>query len=319
MYATTLVSLVIFPILIRVLVARLGLVGSAVAVSITQWLMVLFLLAYLRLRPVYKRETWPGLSWCFIREAVQWEKMMEFVNLSLGGVLGLSEWWFWETMCFIAGSFGTVALCAHTIAYNLIPLASMIPLGLSIGTVVRIGQELPTNPQKAKRIAGWSLTLIFIMGCVIAILSFFYQDFVVGLFSNDPAVSAACRQIWPFVCLHIILEYVFYLQAAIMRALAMQWRLAVCISSCLWGILLPVVLWLAVANGGGLKTLWVLCPVGYTAMNTVLRFSYAYIDWNEKSFEAQRKLQHCSTKSGTKRATEESSLLRKQTESVESA
>ena len=92
--------------------------------------MVLLLLAYLRMRPVYEAETWPGLSWTFIRESVvRLDRMKEFASLSLGGVLGLSEWWFCEVMCVIAGSFGTVAFVAHSIAYSMWILAFMIPLG----------------------------------------------------------------------------------------------------------------------------------------------------------------------------------------------
>jgi Na+-driven multidrug efflux pump len=134
-YATTIPSLVIFPVLLRFLVTRMGFLGSAAAIAIVQWLMLLILLAYLRLRPVYKKETWPGLSWPFFCEVVRPKKLKEFVSLSLGGVLSLSEWWFWETMCFVAGSFGTVAFCAHSIAYNLIPLLFMIPLGTSTRVV----------------------------------------------------------------------------------------------------------------------------------------------------------------------------------------
>lgn len=130
-YATTGPALVVFPILVRVLVAHVGFLGSALAIVITMWLMVLSLLLYLRIYPVYKAGTWPArITWTFLQECVQWNKLMEFANLSLGGVGGLSEWWFWETACFVAGSFGTVALCAHTIAYNVIPLACMIPLGM---------------------------------------------------------------------------------------------------------------------------------------------------------------------------------------------
>ena len=90
-YATTVPSLVIFPFLVRILVFHVGFVGSAVAIAITQWLMVLSLLLYLRIRPVYKAETWPAtISLSFLGDCVRWDKMMEFASLSLGGVMGLS-------------------------------------------------------------------------------------------------------------------------------------------------------------------------------------------------------------------------------------
>lgn len=128
-YATTIPSLVLFPWLVRICVDYVGFLGSAVAVAVTQWLMLLLLLAYLKIRPVYKKETWPGLTWSFLMESLKWRKMMEFVRLAAGGVMSLSEWWFWETSCFIAGSFDMVSFCAHSIAYNIIPLFFMIPLG----------------------------------------------------------------------------------------------------------------------------------------------------------------------------------------------
>ena len=89
-YATTIPSLVIFPFLVRTCVAHMGFLGSAVAVASTQWLMLLLLLAYLRARPVYKPETWPGLTWSFFVESIRWKKLLEFVNLASGGVMSLT-------------------------------------------------------------------------------------------------------------------------------------------------------------------------------------------------------------------------------------
>ena len=181
--------------------------------------------------------------------------------------------------------------------------------GLSIGSVVRIGQELPTNPQRAKLIASWSLTLIFLVGCFVAIVVYLARDFVVGLFTNDPDVFTATRDIWPFVCLHLIAEYMFGLQAAVMRALALQWRMAVCLTACLWGFLLPTVFWKAVVRSGGLLSLWTLLPTGYTCMNVVMRLSYAYVSWDDKSSEAKRKLQDRSSAFVDTALTEKESLL----------
>jgi Na+-driven multidrug efflux pump len=248
-HATTIPSLVIFPVLLRFLVARMGFLGSAAAIAIVQWLMLLILLAYLRLRPVYRKETWPGLSWPFFCEAVRPKKLREFASLSLGGVMSLSEWWFWETMCFVAGTFGTVAFCAHSIAYNLIPLLFMIPLGTStcivpiadgvlideirwltfvywlseiyagcsIGVTVRVGQVLGSDPDRAKLIATWSLALIFVVGGIVASILYVFEDLFVALFTRDPDVFYSCHQIWFLVCIHIWIMFVFGLQSAILR------------------------------------------------------------------------------------------------------
>lgn len=188
--------------------------------------------------------------------------------------------------------------------------------GFSVGTVVRIGQELPTNPRRAHLVADWSLTLTIVTGCFVGTIMYLNQDFVVGMFTTDPAVFDECRQIWHLVCVHLIIDYILGVQGAIMRALAMQWRMAVCITSCLWGLSFPMVLCLAVRNGGGLKTMWILLPLTYTITNTAMRLSYAYVDWNAKSKEAQRKLQLSSTELGPLGPTEETSLLPHQNDSV---
>lgn len=78
------------PFLVQFCVDQMGFLGSAVAVTITQWLMLLLLLTYLRIRPVYHAESWPGLSWPYFREAIRWGKLVEFVCLAGGGVLSLT-------------------------------------------------------------------------------------------------------------------------------------------------------------------------------------------------------------------------------------
>ena len=98
----------------------------------------------------------------------------------------------------------------------------------------------------------------------------------------------------------------------------MQWRMAVCITSCLWGLSFPMEFWLAVRKGGGLKTMWILLPLTYAITNTAMRLSYAYVDWNEKSLEAKRKLQLSSAELGTQGPTEETSLLPHQNDFVAS-
>ena len=117
-YTSVVPCLLLHPLVLRVLVPRYGLPGSAMALAFTQWSMGILLALYLYLHKPYHPETWPGLSLRLIQEACRREPLRKFVSLSLGGVFSLSEWWFWEIMCFIAGSFGVVSLVAHTIAYK---------------------------------------------------------------------------------------------------------------------------------------------------------------------------------------------------------
>jgi Na+-driven multidrug efflux pump len=117
-YASVFASYIIQPMLLKVFVPALGLNGSAIAIDLTQYVMVGVLLIYIKSRKPHKRETWPGISREFVLKAIDQTSMVEFICLSLGGVMSLSEWWFWETTTFIVGTLGVIPLVVHTIAYN---------------------------------------------------------------------------------------------------------------------------------------------------------------------------------------------------------
>jgi MATE family multidrug resistance protein len=118
---------------------------------------------------------------------------------------------------FIAGSFGVVALCAHTIAYNLIPLLFMLPLGISIGLTVRIGTVIAYDAEKAKLMAGWTMLLTAALGAVIACSLHFFQLPIISLFTKDDQVILECQAIWPKVSYYVFLLYIFGINGAILR------------------------------------------------------------------------------------------------------
>merc|ERR1711920_729280 len=107
----------------------------------------------------YHKETWPGFDFKFLKESLDWKECKTYVKLGIGGVLSLSEWWCWEILCFIAGKLGVIPLCVHSIAYQLIPLAFMLPLGISIGLSVRLGSMLTQDVNKAKSLAIYTMIL----------------------------------------------------------------------------------------------------------------------------------------------------------------
>jgi MATE family multidrug resistance protein len=61
-YASVIPCVFVQPGLLRVLIPRMGLQGSALAIASTQWIMLLLLVLHLRCWPSYRPETWPGMS-----------------------------------------------------------------------------------------------------------------------------------------------------------------------------------------------------------------------------------------------------------------
>merc|ERR1719410_233657 len=61
-FASAVASYVVHPILLRTLVPTMGENGSALAISLTQWVMIGLVFLYLRFQPMEKPETWPQIS-----------------------------------------------------------------------------------------------------------------------------------------------------------------------------------------------------------------------------------------------------------------
>jgi MATE family multidrug resistance protein len=118
---------------------------------------------------------------------------------------------------FIAGSFGVVALCAHTIAYNLIPLLFMIPLGISIGLTVRMGTVIAYDAQKAKLMAGWTMLLTAALAAVISFSLHFFQLPIIRLFTLDDQVILESQAIWPMLSFYVFILFIFGINGAILR------------------------------------------------------------------------------------------------------
>lgn len=282
-YATAFGCFVVHPFLLKFFVAHFGFRGSSAAVVCTQFVQAFSALVYLRFFKPHKAETWPGFDFSFFKEAIRPKPMRQFLKLSVGGVLSFSEWWFWETVCFIAGGFGIIPLCVHTIAYQLVPALFMIPLGLSIGMSVRMGTVLAHDVRKAKLIAVWTMGFTFCVSILLALLIFKFQEPIIAAFTDDEAVIEGCRQIWAKVSIYIVFLYCFGINSGIMRALGLQWRIAAIVSGFTWCTALPLIVHFGIRRGGGLEAVWTIMPCVYFCMNIALFVSYATTNWNEIS------------------------------------
>lgn len=191
--------------------------------------------------------------------------------------------WDRETVCFIVGSFGVVPLCVHTIAYNIVPLLFMIPLGISIGLTVRMGNIIAHDVPRAKLLAAWCMGFTVMVATIVSSLLYQFQVQIAMLFSSDPEIIQGCKDIWPKLCYYVFLIYIFGINSAILRALGMQWQMAAIIFVCLWLCTLPAIVIVAIKRGGGIDGVWNTLPIFYTFMQVILVWSYMSADWHKIS------------------------------------
>ena len=182
-------------------------------------------------------------------------------------------------MCFIAGTFGVVSLCVHSIAYQLIPLLYMIPLGIGLGLTVRMGSVLATDSGRAKQMATWCLAFVSLLGVLVSLLLFQLRWPIIRMFTKDPEVIHGCLEIWGKVSFYIFIIFIYHNNSAIMRALGMQWAMAVVVFACLWFGTLPAIVYFAMFRGGRLPAQWTVLPLGYVVMQVILVMSYVLVNW----------------------------------------
>ena len=119
--STSVGAFLIHPVLLWILVPRMGFVGSAVAIVITQFMQIFLALVYLNYFPVHHPDSWGKLTWESFCEACQLRPMLAYAKLSIGGVLSFTEWCFWVSA---TDWFGNVR------SFNMLPpvLCEMQPL-----------------------------------------------------------------------------------------------------------------------------------------------------------------------------------------------
>ncbi len=278
-FASVVASYLVHPIFLKMFIPTMGENGSALAISLTQWVMVGLLFLYLRFRPVEKLETYPKFNRAEFSKALTPQPLREFVSLSLGGVITLSEWWLWETICFIVGTFGVVPLVVHSIAYNLVPLLFMPNLGIQIGLTVRMGHIIAYDIKKAKLLATWCMIFTIGLGGTLATALYIFRVEIAMIFTKDTDAIEGCKRIWGRLSYYVFVLYIFGINRAILRVLGLQWRLAITLFVYLWFVVLPTIIYFAVYRGGGLNAVWTILPIGYTILQVLLALSYLTADW----------------------------------------
>jgi MATE family, multidrug efflux pump len=160
----------------------LGIDGSAAATAVVQWLTLLFFAAYMALAAVRVRVRLRGGVWREIPGILR-------LGLPIGALRALEIGLFVLTGVLM-GVLGTDALGAHQLAFNLLGVSFMVPLGLAQTATVRVAFQLGAGaPAAARRAAFVALALgaLFMAGSAVLLLAL--PRALVGLYLDlaDPS------------------------------------------------------------------------------------------------------------------------------------
>ena len=203
-----LLALALHPLWQELLVRRVGFAGGPLALLVTQATMTFGLLGFCAVRRPHAPGTWPGLRPLQLLRDTRAAR--RFVGLALAALLVLSEWLFWEFVCFRVGRFGEVPLAVHGVAYSLLPLLFMVPLGLSIGLSNGVGQKLGAGlVDECKRLAATTLAMGFGTIALTALVVYAARRAIFALYTSDARVLEGADAIWPWLCLDLLVDNTF--------------------------------------------------------------------------------------------------------------
>jgi MATE family multidrug resistance protein len=286
-----------------------GFLGAPMCNVLSYALMLLLLLAYMRCRRPHEAETEPAGGACSAaawRRAADGAGVRRYLRYGLGGMLMLAlEWWSFEVMALGAGIMGTTHLAAHAVLANVVPLAFMLPLGISVAAGVRIGNLLgASRPADARRTACFALALAAALSVLTSSSVLAVRRSIAGAFSADEAVASLAAATFPTACVFMLLDYLQGVSQGVARGTGRQGAGAAIIGVGTWLVGLPVGFALAFVPGlgpalgivdegatvggrtGGLRGLWTGLIVGYCAVDVAFLALFARLDWSKAAREA---------------------------------
>lgn len=177
---------------------ELGGVGAGVATAITYWLIFAIALWIIGTRPAFTEyELLNGWS------KASFGKMKEITKLGIPiGISILAEVSIFSAVTLMMGKYGTEVISAHQIALNFTSLLYMVPLSVSMGATILVGQEVGAKRYRDAKQYSWlgvSAAVVFSFFSIAILLLF--REQIAGLYSSDQTVVALAIKFFVFAAL----------------------------------------------------------------------------------------------------------------------
>jgi len=245
----------------------LGAVGAGWATACSEIFMFLALGAIiLRLR--LHRGAWHGWS----REALRWRPLRRVLGLGFPVAVQISlEMTFFALSAFLAGHLGELALASHTIVINIASIAFMVPLGISIGAVTRIGNRIGARDFHGAQRSAWvACSFAGVFALLSATLFFVGRYFLPGLYTTDGATIALAATILPIAAAFQLFDGIQVVGSGVLRGMGRTRPAAVFNLIGYYVVALPFSWWLAFHLDWGVSGLWWAMCIGLGAVAVLL-------------------------------------------------
>ena len=178
---------------------EMGGVGCGYATAACFWLMFALMYSYTRFSErhqdsgIYDHWEMPD------RKAI-------LKHLKLGVPMGLAIFFeasIFSVIALIIGKLGAVTVAGHQVALSFSSLAFMIPLSLSMGVTIRVGQMLGAGKPKRAAFIGYAgIASALVTAFFTASVMWFFPESITSIYTNDPGVSALAAELLLFAAVY---------------------------------------------------------------------------------------------------------------------
>ena len=250
---------------------ELGGVGCGFATAVCFWLMFGLMVLYTTLDAQHKKI---GLL-----DKLDLPDFNRIAGLlKLGVPIGLSIFFeasIFSVIALVIGKLGAITVAGHQIALNFTTLCFVIPLSMSMGVTIRVGQTIGAgNPEKARFTSFAGIATTLLTASVSASIMLFFPEAVASIYTQDPQVSRLAAELLFFAGLFQIADGVQIASAGALRGYKDTRIPMIMIMIGCWGIAFPFGYTLAltdyIVEPMGPHGLWIGLVTALTISATVL-------------------------------------------------
>ncbi|KAF5732522.1 TT12-2 MATE transporter [Tripterygium wilfordii] len=273
---------------IVVYVLDYGLVGAALTLSLSWWLLVILNGLYIVLSPSCK-ETWTGLS---VRA---FSGIWPYFKLTVASAVMLClEIWYNQGLVLISGllSNPTIALDSISICMNYWNWTLQFMLGLSAAASVRVSNELGAGRPRVAKFSVFVVTGTSILISIVfsAIILIFRVD-LGKIFTSDEEVMAAVTSLSPLLAISVFLNGIQPILSGVAIGSGWQALVAYVNLTTYYIIGLPIGCVLGFKTSLGVAGIWWGMTLGVFLQTITLIILTARTNWDAEVVKATERMQ----------------------------
>ncbi|KAF9616930.1 hypothetical protein IFM89_033000 [Coptis chinensis] len=265
-----------------------GLQGVSMAIWLTDFVLVILLVAYMLVTERKKAERWKVGGW--------WDKKLsDWIRLvRLSGPCCLTtclEWWCYEILVLLTGRLPNAqqAVSVLAVVLNFDYLLYSIMLSLATCASTRVSNELGSNhAEQAYKSAYVSLGVSVIFGCIGGSLMVSVRGVWGSLFSHNEEILNGVKKMMLLMAIIEVVNFPVVVSGGIVRGTASPWLAMYANLSGFYFLALPLGVILAFKVGFKLSGLLLGFLVGVIACLILLLVFVMRINWVDEADKAQQ-------------------------------